>query len=77
MIPRHAQAALRELAAGYPIVALTGPRQSGKTTLARAVFAERPYVSLERLAARAPEPRVDLTRYHGVCAPNAARSARS
>jgi hypothetical protein len=65
MIPRHAQAALRELAAGYPIVALTGPRQSGKTTLARAVFAERPYVSLEdldELALAERDPRSFLAR---------------
>lgn len=26
---------------------ITGPRQSGKTTLARGVFADKPYVSLE------------------------------
>ena len=30
-----------------PIVTLTGPRQSGKTTLVRAAFPELPYVSLE------------------------------
>ncbi|MCD8517479.1 MAG: hypothetical protein LRY61_09505 [Burkholderiaceae bacterium] len=29
------------------MVALTGPRQSDKTTLARAVFSNKPYVSLE------------------------------
>ena len=49
MIPRHAHEALLEIAAGYPIVALTGPRQSGKTTLARAAFPGHPYVSLEDL----------------------------
>ena len=40
------QTALR-LARGFPIVAITGPRQSGKTTLARAAFPGLPYVSLE------------------------------
>lgn len=35
-----------------PIVALTGPRQSGKTTLCRAVFPDVPYVSLEPLDTR-------------------------
>lgn len=52
MIPRNAESTLREHAKGYPVIAITGPRQSGKTTLARAVFADRPYVSLENPAAR-------------------------
>jgi predicted AAA+ superfamily ATPase len=47
MIHREAENTLRELAKGYPILALTGPRQSGKTTLARAVFQAHPYVTLE------------------------------
>jgi hypothetical protein len=47
MLKRAAAAALRRLARHYPLVALTGPRQSGKTTLARAVFPRKPYVSLE------------------------------
>jgi len=47
MIPRAAHPLLDELRAGYPIITLTGPRQSGKTTLARAAFPHKPYVSLE------------------------------
>ena len=47
MIPRTAAPTLQRLAAGFPVIALTGPRQSGKTTLARAVFKNKPYVSLE------------------------------
>jgi hypothetical protein len=47
VIPRDAAYALRRLALGFPVLALTGPRQSGKTTLARAEFAHKPYVSLE------------------------------
>ena len=47
MIPREALEPLHRLARGFPIVALTGPRQSGKTTLARAAFSDKPYVSLE------------------------------
>lgn len=47
MIPRQAEPLLRHLASTYPLVALTGPRQSGKTTLARQVFPAKPYASLE------------------------------
>ena len=47
MIPRQAHPAIMRLANGFPIVAITGPRQSGKTTLAKAAFANKPYISLE------------------------------
>jgi predicted AAA+ superfamily ATPase len=47
MIPRTASSTLERLAKGFPVVALTGPRQSGKTTLAKSVFKDKPYVSLE------------------------------
>ena len=47
MIPRQATETLNRLARGFPIVAITGPRQSGKTTLAKWVFKDKPYVSLE------------------------------
>lgn len=47
MIPRSAAPTLQRLAHGFPVVALTGPRQSGKTTLAKSVFKDKPYVSLE------------------------------
>lgn len=47
MYPRQARATLERLARGFPVLALTGPRQSGKTTLARATFPDKPYVSLE------------------------------
>ena len=47
MIPRAAANTLQRLTKGFPVVALTGPRQSGKTTLAKAVFADKAYVSLE------------------------------
>ena len=47
MIPREAAKTIVRLSKGFPVITLTGPRQSGKTTLARAVFADKPYLSLE------------------------------
>jgi hypothetical protein len=47
MIPRQALSTLKRLAKGFPVVALTGPRQAGKTTLAKAAFGDKAYVSLE------------------------------
>lgn len=44
---RVAAKTLKRLAKGFPVIGITGPRQSGKTTLARQVFAGKPYVSLE------------------------------
>ncbi|MBI5383756.1 MAG: ATP-binding protein [Verrucomicrobia bacterium] len=48
-VPREATATLQRLAKSFPIVAITGPRQSGKTTLAQRCFAGKPCVSLEDL----------------------------
>ncbi len=47
MIRRQAYTSLLELARGYPILAITGPRQAGKTTLAQSAFPDKRYVSLE------------------------------
>jgi predicted AAA+ superfamily ATPase len=66
MIPRQAAAVLLQLAMGYPILAITGPRQAGKTTLARATFPDKRYVSLEDPDERAfadEDPRGFLARF--------------
>lgn len=66
MIPRTATPTLTRLAQGFPVLAITGPRQSGKTTLARAIFSSRPYVSLENPDEREfaqTDPRRFLTRF--------------
>lgn len=47
MIERDIQPVLIRLASQYPVVTVTGPRQSGKTTLTRSAFPDKPYVSLE------------------------------
>lgn len=52
MIPRTLEAGLREAATRMPVVAVTGPRQSGKTTLCRSCFPAYDYVTLEPLDVR-------------------------
>jgi hypothetical protein len=47
MIPRKAANKLLELTSTFKAVAVTGPRQSGKTTLVKSLFKKKPYVSLE------------------------------
>ena len=47
MIKREMKIILLELANYFPIVTITGPRQSGKTTLAKSTFPHYQYVSLE------------------------------
>ena len=68
MIPRLLTQYLLRDAKYYPVLSVTGPRQSGKTTLARAAFPEHIYVSLEetdvRLFAK-EDPRGFLARYPG------------
>jgi predicted AAA+ superfamily ATPase len=66
MVKRELISVLKTRAAQFKAVLLTGPRQSGKTTLARIAFPKKPYVSLEnpdeRMAATA-DPRSFLARF--------------
>lgn len=47
MVRRIIETKLRLLFEKFPVVSVTGPRQSGKTTLIKDVFPKMPYVSLE------------------------------
>ncbi len=47
MIPRQLGKKIRQTAEQYPVISITGPRQSGKTTLIRALFPDMQYFSLE------------------------------
>ena len=53
LIERDLGMRLTELSTWYPVVSVTGPRQSGKSTLVKAVFSEYRYVNLEDPATRA------------------------
>ena len=66
MIKREAESALINLAKQFKAVAVVGPRQSGKTTLTRYVFSDKPYVSLENPDIRRfalDDPRGFLSQY--------------
>lgn len=65
-ILRNLREPLETLAADMPVVAVTGPRQSGKTTLCRDTFPDKPYVTLEPLDVRdyaVQDPRGFLREY--------------
>ena len=46
-INRDMTEAIKEAARYFPVVTLTGPRQSGKSTLLRHIYSSLPYVSME------------------------------
>lgn len=52
MIRRNLEEKIKEYARQYPVLSIVGPRQSGKTTLARHLFPKYEYVSLENLDIR-------------------------
>ncbi len=68
MIRRALEPVLKKLARQYPVVTLTGPRQSGKTTLVQAVFPRHEYASLEEPDVREyalEDPRGFLAQFTG------------
>ncbi len=66
MLKRTLEKKLKEAAKQYPVVTLTGPRQSGKTTLAKMTFSDYDYISLEEPDHRAfalEDPRGFLSQF--------------
>lgn len=70
MITRAIAPQILSAAKKYPFVGLVGPRQSGKTTLAKALFPDYAYISLENLDVRTyaqQDPRGFLADYPSRC----------
>ncbi|MFN5876200.1 MAG: AAA family ATPase, partial [Ignavibacteria bacterium] len=69
MIQRLIQQELTKRIASVPVVALLGPRQVGKTTLAKSVKIDKPlvYIDLERSSdlAKLEDPELFLTAHRG------------
>jgi len=66
-INRDITNALLRLSKQYPVVTITGPRQSGKTTLSKRIFCKHEYVSLEDISNRSfaeEDPKGFLERYN-------------
>jgi predicted AAA+ superfamily ATPase len=66
MIEREMAEYIKYAATKYPVVTITGPRQSGKTTLAKNLFPDKEYLSLEDMDMREfaiQDPRGFLSRF--------------
>lgn len=66
MIQRAASNKIKQLAKKFPAVGLLGPRQSGKTTLAKELFPKKPYISFENqdnVLLATKDPRAFLAKY--------------
>lgn len=67
MFQRSIKEVIERLSQFFPVIGITGPRQSGKTTLAKMLFPNLPYVSLEDLDIRLQakeDTRTFLSKYH-------------
>jgi predicted AAA+ superfamily ATPase len=66
VIPRQLSDKILQWAGQYPVVTITGPRQSGKSTLCKALFPNKAYISLEDAPERlqaSEDPRGFLARF--------------
>ncbi len=66
MLERTLSKKIKQMARKLPVITLTGPRQSGKTTLVKSLFPNKPYVSLENPDTRQfalEDPRKFLNKY--------------
>ena len=66
LIHRDIELELLKMASSYPVVTIIGPRQSGKTTLVRNLFSNKPYITLENIDERKfaeSDPRGFLAKY--------------
>lgn len=66
MFKRELLVELKGLAKKHPVITLLGPRQSGKTTLVKAAFPNKPYINLEDAEARTlaiEDPRSFMANY--------------
>lgn len=66
MIKRELDNIIRHLRNKFPVITLTGPRQSGKTTLIKSIYTDIPYINLEDFDVRnyaINDPRGFLSNY--------------
>jgi len=67
LVKRHIRKHIDQQKSKFPIIAITGPRQSGKTTLLKNIFSDYRYVSLENPDVRTfatEDPNGFLTEYN-------------
>ena len=72
LIDRKLLSSIKNIFQYFSVLTLTGPRQSGKTTLCRKLFAELPYYNLDdasTLSAVKYDPKAFLTKFLGVDKP--------